>query len=35
MPVMDEKGAPNILQHGLAALAILFLGILAYTYLTP
>lgn len=35
MPVMDEKGAPNILQHGLVALAILILGILAYTYLTP
>jgi hypothetical protein len=35
MPVMDEKGAPNLVQHGLIALSILVLGILAYIALVP
>ncbi|MDK1025589.1 MAG: toll/interleukin-1 receptor domain-containing protein [Gammaproteobacteria bacterium] len=35
MPVMHEKGAPNIFQHALVALAIVVLGILVYVFLAP
>ena len=35
MPVMDDKGTPNLVQHGLIALAILVLGLLAYIVMVP
>jgi len=35
MPVMDEKGSPQLVQHGLIALVILVLGLLAYIVMVP
>ena len=35
MPILDERGAPNLVQHGVIAVFILALGILAYIFMVP
>jgi len=35
MPYMSETGPPDLLQHGMVALAILILGMLVYLYVSP